>query len=404
MHANDDFGVADSDDITVGQLPFLYRCVVDGGAVSGVQVRQQCQLAVPSNLHVAPGHSGVRQPELRILATADHVRALAQLVGSATAIIELQRDRGSGGGVLALIGRWCVGTVSSLGLLAVVLLAIVVIRSLGRRRRRIAALLVAAVVRLAVLGPAVRGAVSGLPVTGLVGVSGTRFEATVIGCGWPVAGRRAVGRLTAVPGRRRGRPITLVVSGGAVAGRSRAGIVSLAVSLGVALFGVAPLLRVALAGRVTLLVIRRVALVGRIRRARWLGCRGPRILLRPAVLIVVVLVAGTSLALAAAVLVVGHRWHSWFCGVRMGCFCCSGRVIRLAGVGVGVDDGSGAELAGVQTLGFLESQDYFTVGLPSLLLNISPKMPGERFCGEFAVCADLPEVGRADRDDVIIGR
>ena len=73
-------------------------------------------------------------------------------------------------------------------------------------------------------------------------------------------------------------------------------------------------------------------------------------------------------------------------------------------VGIGVDDGSGAELAGVQTLGSLESQDYFTVGLPSLLLNISPKMPGERFCGEFVVGAYLQEVGRADGDDVIVGR
>ena len=56
----------------------------------------------------------------------------------------------------------------------------------------------------------------------------------------------------------------------------------------------------------------------------------------------------------------------------------------------------------MQTLGLLESQDHVTVGLPSLLLNISPKVLGERFCGEFAVGADLSEVGLADGNDVII--
>ena len=102
MDVDDDLRVSQPDDIAVGQLPFLHGRVVDGGAVGGVQVGQQRDLAVPPNLQVAARHTGVGQPELRVLAAADDVGALAQLVGTPAAVVELQSDGGAGRGVAAL--------------------------------------------------------------------------------------------------------------------------------------------------------------------------------------------------------------------------------------------------------------------------------------------------------------
>lgn len=52
MHADDDLGVSQADHITVGQLPLLYRCIVNSGAVGGVQVCELCDLPVPPDLQV----------------------------------------------------------------------------------------------------------------------------------------------------------------------------------------------------------------------------------------------------------------------------------------------------------------------------------------------------------------
>jgi hypothetical protein len=102
MDMDDDLRVTQPDHIAVGQLPFLDRCIVDGGAVGGVEIGQQRNVAVPANLQVATRHTGVRQPELRVLAAADDVGAFAQLVSASTAVIELQRDRRTGGRVATL--------------------------------------------------------------------------------------------------------------------------------------------------------------------------------------------------------------------------------------------------------------------------------------------------------------
>src|SRR3984893_10330382 len=51
---------------------------------------------------MAPRHTGVRQPELGVLAASDDVGAVAQLVGAPAAVIELQGDRGPGRRVGAL--------------------------------------------------------------------------------------------------------------------------------------------------------------------------------------------------------------------------------------------------------------------------------------------------------------
>ena len=94
VHADDDLGMPEADDVSVGQLPLLHRGVVHGGAVGGVEVRQQRGLAVPPDLEVATRDTGVGQPELCVLPAADDVGALPQLVGAATAVVELERDVG----------------------------------------------------------------------------------------------------------------------------------------------------------------------------------------------------------------------------------------------------------------------------------------------------------------------
>src|ERR1700758_3818677 len=102
MDVDDDLRVAQPDDVAVCQLPLLHRRVVDGGAVGGVEVRQQRDVTVPPDLQVSARHTGVRQPELGVLAAADDVGTFAQLVGAPTAVVELQGDRGPRRRVAAL--------------------------------------------------------------------------------------------------------------------------------------------------------------------------------------------------------------------------------------------------------------------------------------------------------------
>ena len=94
VHADDDLRMPEADHVSVGQLPLLHRGVVHSGAVGGVEVRQQCRLAVPPDLEVATRDTGVGQPELCVLPPADDVGALPQLVGAATAVVKLERDVG----------------------------------------------------------------------------------------------------------------------------------------------------------------------------------------------------------------------------------------------------------------------------------------------------------------------
>src|ERR1700712_2014456 len=90
VNADDDLGMAQTDGVAVGQLPLLNGSVVDRGAVGGVQVGQQRDLAVPTDLQVPPRDAGVRETELRVLAASDDVGALTKLVGAAAAVVELE--------------------------------------------------------------------------------------------------------------------------------------------------------------------------------------------------------------------------------------------------------------------------------------------------------------------------
>ncbi len=141
------------------------------------------------------------------------------------------------------------------------------------------------------------------------------------------------------------------------------------------------------------------------------GRRCALLVLRATVRIVVVLIAGTALALAAAVAGgVSHRGYSCFCGVRMVrfCWCCCGS--RRAGVGIGdsvtsdvrVDQRTGAVLTGEQGFGLLKSDDDLAVGLPPLVVNVPGQVPGESPCGELGIGVQPVQVRRTECDDVFI--
>ena len=216
VDADDDLGVAQADHVAVGQLPLLHRRVVHRGAVGGVEVGEQCDVAVPADLQVPPRDAGVGQPELGILAAADHVRALAQLVGAAAAVVELQGHRAGTGGrgaVAALVvaalfvatGRVvavAAGGLAVLGLrglavalltvirLAVTLLAVVGLRGLAVIGLAVTARGCLAVVLLAVT--AGRGlAVVGLGCLTVVGLLGCLAVAALV----VAAGLRTVAAL-----------------------------------------------------------------------------------------------------------------------------------------------------------------------------------------------------------------
>src|ERR1700742_4383217 len=299
VDVDDDLRVPQPDHVTVGQLPLLNRRVVDGGAVGGVEVGQQCDLAVPPNLQMATRHPGVRQPELCILAAANDVRAFTQLIGAPAAVVELQRDRRARGrapallsvaavaaglrglavvvvtpglGVPAAATGWSVGLAVVLSAISAAAVALVVARALVRVAAARVWCAVSALVRIAA---ALFGIAPALVVArGVVGVAAALLfgvAAAWVGCA--VAGLFGVAA--------------------AWVGCAVPGLVGVAAAL---LFGVAA----------------RFRLVPRTRIGR-----GMRVVMRMRVRGVVVVVAGPSLPLAAAVArILTHRWYSWFCAER----------------------------------------------------------------------------------------
>src|SRR5271163_4847942 len=357
------------DYIAVGQLPFLHRRVVDGGAVGGVEVGEQCHLAVPPNLQVAARHTGVRQPELRVLAAANDVGALAQLVGAPAAVVELQGDRGAGRRVAAL--------------------PVAAVADVAAGFRGLAIVVVASGLGVAAGGGGVclAGRVTVTPVIGLLTVSrptgvallvaaarlrvrplvGCGVAALVMACRSPAvvavlavalaAGLAvtalAIARVVALGGAvTAGRPLFMLWRIAALVGVATAlvgiaalvgvaaGLVRIAAFVGVAaaLVGIAALVGVpaALVGIAALVgvaaaLVGIAALVGRRRRItplvgvaasfRWIGSAGirssVRVVLWMPVVLVVVVVTGPPLPLAAAVArILSHR-YSWFCAKRM---------------------------------------------------------------------------------------
>src|SRR5271166_4762917 len=355
MDVDDDLRVAQPDHVTVGQLPLLHGRVVDGGAVGGVEVRQQRDVAVPADLQMAARHTGVRQPELGVLAAADDVGAFAQLVGAPTAVVELQGDRGPGRWVAALA---VVAVAAGLRGLAVVVVAT---RRLGVSAARgavgrsgsvtvtavvgLLAILLAAVSRPTGMALVVAATLLGVAAT-LLGVAAPLF-----GVAAPLFGVAALfvaGRSAAVVGVL----AVALATGLAVAALAVAGVITLAaartlfvlrvaalfgiaptligvapalVGVAAALVGVAALLGVSTLLRIPALVSRRrriTLLVGIFARFRRIATPGvlatARFILRMAVVLVVIVVARPPRPLAAAVArIVAHRWYSWFCAERV---------------------------------------------------------------------------------------
>src|SRR5271166_2625570 len=285
VNADDDFGVSEPNHVAVGQLPFLHRGVVHGRAVGGVEVGQQRHLAVPADLEVPSGHPGVGQPELCVLAAADHVRALAELIGPTAAVVELQGDRGL---------TWCtpvfrLAPVTTAGIPA---LAVLVLAGLRGTVSAACRGVIPRVVLLAVVRAAVRP--TGVALLLIVPIAGPRF------------GPAVTGLLVAAGGRPRGPAVVAVVAVTRLATAVAAGAlpIRLVVTTG------------AVSGRRALLVRRRrvsalvrvAALIGWIGAARLVAACRPRVVLWTAVAVVVILVGRPPLSLAAAVArIVGHQ-------------------------------------------------------------------------------------------------
>src|SRR5271166_6405807 len=348
MDVDDDLRVAQPDHVTVGQLPLLHGRVVDGGAVGGVEVRQQRDVAVPADLQMAARHTGVRQPELGVLAAADDVGAFAQLVGAPTAVVELQGDRGPGRWVAALA---VVAVAAGLRGLAVVVVAT---RRLGVSAARGAvgrsgSVTVTAVVGLLAILLAAVSRPTGIAL--VVAATLLGVAAPLFGVAAPLFGVAALfvaGRSAAVVGVL----AVALATGLAVAALAVAGVITLAaartlfvlrvaalfgiaptligvapalVGVAAALVGVAALLGVSTLLRIPALVSRRrriTLLVGIFARFRRIATPGvlatARFILRMAVVLVVIVVARPPRPLAAAVArIVAHRWYSWFCAERV---------------------------------------------------------------------------------------
>jgi hypothetical protein len=326
VNADDDLGVAEPDHVAVGKLPLLHRCVVHRRPVGGIEIRQQRDLAVPPDLQMPARHPGVGQPELGVLAAADHIGAFTQLVGPAASVVELQGDGGTAGRVVALAVAGAVATglalrtvvVAAAGRLSVARLGI---PGAGRGLAVTAVIglgcvtLVLAAIRLAAVA-ALIGVAALLGVAALVRIRRARFLATVA---------------TVFGSAMRGLPTVVVVTAG-VAGLAALRRTVAAGRLPVALIRVTALWGAVARGRTLFVGRRRVALV---RVAALLGVALPRgialtlwrvaaLFLRwvlttrvlaavvlAAVPLVVILVGRPPLSLAAAVArVVAHRWYS----------------------------------------------------------------------------------------------
>src|SRR5271166_2039918 len=375
MDVDDDLRVAQPDHVAVGQLPLLHGRVVDGGAVGGVEVRQQRDVAVPADLQMAARHTGVRQPELGVLAAADDVGAFAQLVGAPTAVVELQGDRGPGRWVAALAvvavaaglrglavvvvatrrlgvsaARGAVGRSGSVTVTAVVGLLAILLAAVSRPTG------IALVVAATLLGVAAPLFGVAAPLFGVAALFVAGRSAAVVGVlavalatGLAVAALAVAGVITLAAARTLfvlrvaalfGIAPTLIGVAPALVGVAPAlvgvaalfgiastlvGVAPALVGVAAALVGVAALLGVSTLLWIPALVSRRrriTLLVGISARFRRIATPGvlatARFILRMAVVLVVIVVARPPRPLAAAVArIVAHRWYSWFCAERV---------------------------------------------------------------------------------------
>jgi hypothetical protein len=75
-----------------------------------------------------------------------------------------------------------------------------------------------------------------------------------------------------------------------------------------------------------------------------------------------------------------------------------------AGLDIGVDSTTGAELAGMQVRRLLEPDDHFTIRLPPLFADISRQVFSESVRREIRVGAHLLVVVHTESNDVFVGR
>src|SRR5690349_1338321 len=324
-------GVTHPDHVTVVELPGLDRVAVHGGPVRGSQVRQRGLVPVPADLEVATGDTGVRQPEGGVLAAADDVRALGQLVAAPRAVVHADAGRELllvaaapaalllavavlvVAAVVALVVGLLVAALLAVALLAAVALVVAGLRITGLRvglLAAVAATLLLAVSLVVALGTAVPAL---LAVAALLGLAAVTLLALLP----PVALALLVSRLLAVAALL-GLAVTLLR----------------AVAVGLALVVLAPALVVTALG-VGLLAVSGVA---------------------------------TVVAVVAVLLGVGLLAHGF------SCVACSHGVPAGS---IGVDGRAGAELSRVQRLGALQEDYDLTEGVQPLVGEVSGDSAGQ---------------------------
>lgn len=131
----------DADDVAIGELPGLHGRSVDGAAVGGAEVVHHGNLAIEVDVDMPSGNGGVRQPEGRVLAAADDVRTVQQLVGAVGAVVHPQHCAQVGGRLLELLLAVSALVVSGLVVLTLYGSVVSVLLPLALTRRVLALLI-----------------------------------------------------------------------------------------------------------------------------------------------------------------------------------------------------------------------------------------------------------------------
>src|SRR5882757_9919131 len=153
--------VADADHVAVRELPSLHRLAVHRCPVCRTEISEHGTLQVPGDFQVPARHARVRQPEIGVLAPADDVAALLELVVPVRAVIKLQargqlaRTRLHGRRRVTLRGLLRITTLLGVSTLLRVTALLLAVARVVASLLRVAALLVATAVVLATL-PVVR--------------------------------------------------------------------------------------------------------------------------------------------------------------------------------------------------------------------------------------------------------
>ena len=67
--------------IAVGKQPVINGVVIDCGAISGLQIHQDCVSTIPNDFGVLAGNPSVWQPEISIVSATNNIGTLHYMIG-----------------------------------------------------------------------------------------------------------------------------------------------------------------------------------------------------------------------------------------------------------------------------------------------------------------------------------